>query len=270
MTVERSKEHVLHPLYAKRQKIISRIPEFWSTVFLSPPPQIGQYVQPSDLDLLAHITSFQVERFEIDDSGTKGDPRSIRITFEFGPNDIIEDKKLVKELRYRHAKKGGREGLVSNPVPIKWKTKKKDLTRGLGPCAVSLFEAEKAVKLKINGDEVDAVSREGLWQNERVLQGLRRMEELGEDRLGFFAWFYYRGVDLSARNGKAGGKEDDEGADSDDGLRDVEIFPGGSDMANFLAEHLWEDAVDLYRKLRNIPYSCECKLTSYSRGSKTT
>jgi hypothetical protein len=189
---------------------------------------------------------------DINESGTSGDPRSLRITFEFGPNDVIEDKKLVKELRYRYARKGGREGLVSDPVPIKWKTKKKDLTRGLGPCAVSLFEAEKAVKLQINGQEVDAISREGLWQNERVLQGLRTMEELGQKRLGFFAWFYYRGVDLSERGGKGDDEEASGGYDeSDDGLRDVEIYPDGSDMANFLAEHLWEDAVDIYGESRS-------------------
>ncbi|ERF74056.1 hypothetical protein EPUS_03871 [Endocarpon pusillum Z07020] len=253
---QRRKEHALRPLYAKRQQIISRIPDFWSTVFLCPPPQITQYIQPSDIDLLTHITSFRVERPEISESGTNGDPRSLRITFEFGLNDIIEDKKLVKELRYRHAKKGSREGLVSDPVPIKWKSRKKDLTRGLGPCAVSLFEAEKAVRLQINGEEVDAVSREGLWQNERVLQGLRTMEELGEERLGFFAWFYYRGVDLSAPHAGADGQEaEEDDAESDDGLRDVEIYPDGYDLANFLAEHLWEDAVDIYVEALKPPES---------------
>jgi hypothetical protein len=161
----------------------------------------------------------------------------------------------VKELRYRHAKKGGREGLVSDPVPIKWKSRKKDLTRGLGPCAVSLFEAERSVKLHIQGEEVDAVSREGLWQNERVLQGLRLMEELGQERLPFFGWFYYRGVDLSESGSKGGNQEGEQSgeddAESDDGLRDVEIYPDGYDVANFLAEHLWEDAIDIYGKFRS-------------------
>ncbi len=173
----------------------------------------------------------------------------------------------MKELRYRYAKKGGREGLVSDPVPIKWKNRKKDLTRGLGPCAVSLFEAEKAVRLQINGEEVDAVSREDLWQNERVLQGLRTMDKLGQERLGFFAWFYYRGVDLSAPSAGAGGQEaEEDDADSDDdGLRDVEIYPDGYDLANFLAEHLWEDAVDIYGKLRSIPMM---RIKAYQKQSK--
>jgi Nucleosome assembly protein (NAP) len=223
---------------------------FWPAIFLNPPPEIAQYMLAADIDLLTHLTSFQVERFEINDAGTSGDPRSLRITFEFDANDIIEDKKLVKELSYRHAKKGGRKGLVSDPVSIKWKTKQKDLTRGLGPCALSLFEAEKIVRSQTNGEEVDAVSRRGLWQNERVLQGLRAMEELGQKHLGFFAWFYYRGVDLAATSSSRDGGED--GADSDrrnDGLRDVEICPYGSDLANFLAEHLWEDVLDHYREL---------------------
>ena len=142
--------------------------------------------------------------------------------------------------------------MVSEPVPIKWKSKKKDLTRGLGPCAVSLSEAEKAVRVQIRGEEVDAVSREGLWQNERVLQGLRTMEELGQERLGFFAWFYYRGVDLSTLGSRGDGEDGDGNeAESDDSLRDVEIYPDGSDLANFLAEHLWEDAVDIYGKPRS-------------------
>lgn len=203
----------------------------------------------SDTELLTHITSFQVERFEIDDDGTKGDPRSLRITFEFGPNDVIEDQKLVKELRYRHAREGSREGLVSDPVPIKWKTKRKDLTRGLGPCAVSLFEAEQAVRMRINGEEVDVVSRKTLWQNERVLQGLRTMDDLGLESLGFFAWFSYRGIDLSVpRRGRDGGEACEDDAESDDGLRDVEVCPDGSNLANYLAEHLWENAVDIYGK----------------------
>jgi Nucleosome assembly protein (NAP) len=247
---ERIKERALRPLYVERQKIISRIPDFWSTVFLCPPPEIAQYIQPSDTELLTHITFFAVERLELNEPGTSGDPRSLRITFEFAPNSVIEDKKLVKELRYRHAKKGGREGFVSDPVPIKWKSRKKDVTRGLGPCVISLFEAEKAVKLQIHGEEVDAVSREGLWQNERVLQGLRMKEELGQERLPFFAWFYYRGVDLTESGGKGGDREGEESAgddaESDDGLRDVEIYPDGYDLANFLAEHLWEDAIDIY------------------------
>lgn len=166
---------------------------------------------------------------------------------------MIEDKKLVKELRYRHAKKGNRQGLVSDPMPIKWKNRKKDLTRGLGPCAMSLFEAEKALRLQIQGEEVDAVSRKGLWENERVLQGLETMEKLGQKRLGFFAWFYYRGVDFSVSGNRGGeeeaGEDDDDDDKSDDGLRDVEIYPDGSDLANFLAEHLWEDAVDAYGEL---------------------
>lgn len=252
MTAVGIKERALRPLYDERQKIISRIPDFWSTVFLCPPREIAQYIQPPDTELLTHITFFKVERLELNEPGTSGDPRSLRITFEFAPNSVIEDKKLVKELKYRYARKGGREGLVSDPVPIKWKSGKKDLTRGLGPCAISLFEAEKAVKLQIQGEEVDAVSREGLWQNERVLQGLQLMEKLGQERLPFFAWFYYRGVDLSESGGKGGNREGEQSgeddAESDDGLRDVEIYPDGYDVANFLAEHLWEDAIDIYGK----------------------
>ena len=34
-------------------------------------------------------------------------------------------------------------------------------------------------------------------------------------------------------------------------MRDVEIYPDGYDLANFLAEHLWEDAVDIYGERRS-------------------
>lgn len=226
------------------------------------PPQIAQYIKSSDLDLLTHLISFRVERFEINAAGTDGDPRSVRITFEFGPNDLIEDAKLVKELRYRHSRDGAMEGFVSDPVPIKWKSEKKDLTRGLGPSAVALFEAEKAVRFQIGGEDVDAVSREGLWQNEKLLQGLTTMEELGQERLGFFGWFYYRGVDLSAAVDRTKSQDDVVDDESNDGLRDAEIYPDGSDLACSLAEHLWEDAVDIYGKLRLI---CICARTGLTR-----
>jgi hypothetical protein len=166
----------------------------------------------------------------------------------------------VKELRYRHARQGGTEGLVSDPMPIQWKSKKKDLTRGLGPCAVSLFEVEKVAKLQVSGEEFDAVSREGLWQNQRVLQGLRTMEELGHERLCFFASFYYRGVDLSAAEFDGRGEASSGDDESDDGLRDFEIYLDGFDLANFLAEHLWEDAVDIYGKPRTKNVACQSLL----------
>jgi hypothetical protein len=200
-------------------------------------------MQPGDDELLAHLVSFRVDRFEISDLWAAGDPRSLRFTFDFRPNDFIEDIKLVKELKYRCSRDGGKEGFVSDPVPIKWKSKKKDLTRGLGSHAISLFRAEQVVKLQIDGETVDAISREGLWQNEKVLQGL---EELGQERLGFFAWFSYRGLDVSTFSVSQTAEDESVDNESNDGLRDVEIYPDGFELTNALADCLWEDAIGIY------------------------
>ncbi|OQV06461.1 hypothetical protein CLAIMM_11023 [Cladophialophora immunda] len=250
----RRKEFLSRPLYSKRKALFERIPDFWPTVFRSGPEQIRQFFSPDDLPLLASIDAFSVDRYQIQ-SESEGDPRSIRFTFHFAPNEFIEDTTLIKEFEYRNTGNGSGD-LISKPVPIKWKGKKKDPTRGLLDAAVDLYNAEEALKLK-NGDKViDVVDREALWQHEKLREKLVQLEEEEDDVHGpsFFSWFGFRGVVDAEKLKRLAEKGLDESTDEEDeseddeieGMLDVEIFPGGDEIAAALAEDLWPDAMDYF------------------------
>jgi len=256
----RRKEFALKPLYAKRKTLLDRVPTFWATVFGNAPEEVQQFFSPADLALIASITSFSVERYQIG-SELKGEPRSLRFSFEFGPNDVIEDTKLVKELEYK-ARADGPGNLVSKPVAIKFKSKKKDVTHGLLDAAVELYSAEEALKLK-NGDggaEIDIVDREALWQHEKLREKMIKLDEEAEHEPSFFNWFGFRGAvnananaerepKLSTANGTSSPDEEDEDDDDEmDQMLEVEIFPAGEEVAIALAEDLWTDAMDYFSK----------------------
>ncbi|KIW68326.1 hypothetical protein PV04_04279 [Phialophora macrospora] len=254
LDVLRRKEFNLRPLYNKRQGLLDKVPDFWPTVFGSGPEEIQQFFTPDDLALGACLKSFSVERYQIE-SADKGEPRSLRFTFEFAPNDFIQDTKLVKDFEYR-PRKDGPGNLVSKPVPIKWKSKKKDLTRGLLDAAVELYNAEEALQLKDGEKVVDIVEREALWQHEKLREKLSKLDEDEDYQPSFFNWFGFRGaVDTavpkkSTENGvdNADGDEDDQDDDEDEmeGMLEVEIFPAGEELAIALAEELWTDAMDYF------------------------
>ncbi|OAP64733.1 hypothetical protein AYL99_00705 [Fonsecaea erecta] len=251
----RRKEYSLRPLYSKRETLFKRVPDFWPTVFGSGPEEIRSFFTPDDLPLLAAIESFSVERYQIQ-SETEGEPRSLRFKFQFGPNEFMTDTTLVKDFEFRAAEDGPGD-LISKPVPIKWKGKKKDLTRGLLDAAVELYEAEEALKLK-NGDKVvNIVDREALWQYEKLRLNLEK-DENDDHQPSFFSWFGFRGtVDAekpekpkkSSGNGAAEESKDEEDESEDEELEemlDVEIFPAGAEVATAMAEDLWPDAMDYF------------------------
>ncbi|RMZ76592.1 hypothetical protein DV737_g4764, partial [Chaetothyriales sp. CBS 132003] len=196
----RRKEFDLKPLYAKRSAALQKIPDFWPTVFLNAPEDIEQHYSPQDLEFLGAITSFSVERYQIK-SHDSGEPRSLRFTFEFAANDLFSDTKLVKEFEYVSSPDGA-GSLISTPVPIKWKSKKKDLTDGVLDAAVDLYRAEQSMTLKKSGKTIAMVDREGLWQHEKLREKLEKLDESGEEP-SFTLWFAFRGA-------VARGPQDDE------------------------------------------------------------
>ena len=250
----RRKEYSLKSLYTKRHPLLQRIPEFWQEVFVNGPEEVQQLYSPADLPVLSAIKSFSVERYQIE-SETTGEPRSLRFTFEFEDNEHFEATKLVKEFEYK-ASEFGAGNLISKPVPIKWKHKKKDLTTGLLDAAVELYQAEEAMKLKKGGKEIDLVEREGLWQHEKLREKIDKSEEQAENEPSFMSWFGFRGAIAEpnpnakvARNGPNGKTEDDDDSDDDDeGMLDVEIFPAGEEVAICLAEDLWPNVMDYFSK----------------------
>lgn len=273
------------PLIAKRSEIIN-MPEvqsdFWMRVFASAPPEIDEYILPTDAAILGEsLKNMTVERFELDAEGN-GEPRSLRFTFEFKTgeeNPFFTNEKLIKEFYWRqeiskspsgHTRTWG--GLVSDPVRINWK-KDMDLTKGLLDAACDLAEAEK----KKGGDRkklpeyAALVNKVQQAEDEAEAEAAKAEDNDDDDEemmpspvgVSFFGFFGYRGRDVSAAKSQESAKEiearwakvlqngedsEDEDDDEDDELEYPEIFPDGEDLAAAIAEDLWPDALNYYGK----------------------
>jgi hypothetical protein len=234
-------------LYAKREKVVSQIPSFWPLAIEQCPPDIDEYIQPADANLLLnHLTGLTVERFELPD----GDPRSVSIKWEFSENEFFENKTLEKKFWWRNALDKW-SGHVSEPVEIKWK-EGKDLTNGMLALSKQIFDEEAAGKTE---------------ETEAKKKLKEQIDETGLGSLSFFAWFGFRGRKISAdehkeatkkdeerrKNIKAGKKveemeEDDDEDDDDLDEYEYEIFPTGDDLAICIAEDLWPNAIKYFSK----------------------
>ncbi|KAJ8108384.1 hypothetical protein ONZ43_g6444 [Nemania bipapillata] len=255
------------PIYEKREKLVAKIPNFWPLVIEQAPPDVDQYIQPSDSAvLLSSLASISVSHFEIEDGG-KGDPRSIAIKMEFTENEYFEDTVLEKKFWYRRSKNGS-AGLVSEPVPIKWKAGK-DLTGGLLDLTVKVWQQGKE-KAQANGASKDKkkTKPEDWTADQKALR--EKIDMFGLGGVSFFCWFGYRGEDISAeesaiaveedkkrRAEKAEGKssepkepeeeeEDDEDEDEEEDPLALEIFPDGDDLAVAFSEDLWPSAIKYF------------------------
>lgn len=232
-------------LYAKREKIIAQIPNFWPLVFEHAPPEIDEYIQPTDAAVIvAGLKNISVERFEL----PGGHPRSMSIKFEFSKNEYFEDTTIEKKFWWRFAKDGW-SGYVSEPVEIKWKADK-DLTNGLLTLAKKVYDDDKAGK---TGDKT-----------ENKTQLLEKLESTSLDGVSFFNFFGFRGryiseeesreaakVEEQKRKDRKAGKEVEEDMEEDeeedDGEYEFEIFPNGDDVALTIAEDLWPGAIRYFR-----------------------
>ncbi|KAK7403240.1 hypothetical protein QQX98_011012 [Neonectria punicea] len=239
----RQQDKLLKDIYARRQEVIAKIPQFWPLVLEQAPPEIDEYIQPSDSALLLNsLVNLTVERFEL----PKGSPHSISIKWEFKENEWFENKVLEKKFWWRRANDGW-AGLVSEPVDIKWK-EGKDLTGGMLGLVQKVYEEEKA------GKEGETAAAKKLKQ---------LMEDTGLGGVSFFAWFGFRGRKISIeedkeaqkkeqerRQARKAGKETeeeaDEDSDDDDDEYEMEIFPTADDLAVCIAEDLWPGAIKYF------------------------
>lgn len=244
--------------------MVTKIPNFWALVFEQAPPDLDQYIQPSDSALLlSSLTSVSVSHFEIENGGN-GDPRSRVIKMEFAENEWFENKVLEKKFWWRQSK-DGEAGLVSEPVAIKWKV---DLTQGLLDLAIKVWENDKkqtprdSTKIKKEKDYTD---------DEKALK--EKIDSTGLGGVSFFAWFGYRGLHISEeesrlameeekkkRAERAAGKipelkdadeddEEDEDEDDEDDPLALEIFPDGEEVALEISENLWPNAMKYFSEL---------------------
>ena len=261
------------PLYEKRARIVSQIPNFWPLVLEQAPPDIDEYIQPTDSALLlTSLTNISVSHFEIENGGN-GDPRSVSIRWEFTENEYFEDRVLEKKFWYRRAL-AGYSGLVSEPVEIRWK-EGKDLTDGLLSMVKSVWDEEQQA---IKNGTVSAIKKEKKPLNAKQQALKEKIQSVGLGGLSFFAWFGFIGDRISAeesqmanareaenqRRRKAGQallpEEDEDEDDDDDEEDDLEIFPDGDGLALAITDDLWPGALKYFSKFTvPPPISMRCR-----------
>lgn len=245
------------PLFEKRRELVSQIPNFWPLVLEQAPPDVDEYIQPTDSAvLLTSLTSLSVSHFEVENGG-KGDPRSVAIRWEFAENEYFDDRVLEKKFWYRRGNDGW-TGLVSEPVNIRWK-EGKDLTEGLLGLAKAVWDEEQAEKA--NGATTKSKL---LTEKQKALK--EKIDGIGLGGVSFFAWFGFRGEPITteeSRNAIAeekerrarrkGGEEvttpnNDEQEENDDQEEgeDWEIFPTGDQLALAIADDLWPGAIKYF------------------------
>ncbi|EFR01360.1 NAP family protein [Nannizzia gypsea CBS 118893] len=288
--------NIMRPVYAKRNELIAsklKDLDFWPRVFSNLPAEVDEFILPSDSEIFnTCLKNLNIERIGIDEKG-EGEPRSLRFTFEFDNSEAnvwFDDAKLVKDFHWRRELKitaaGKRrvwEGLVSEPVRISWK-KNMDPTHGLLDAACDLAEAEKALLKKEKKEKISEDERMNLPEFEKLVELAAKVEaeaapgnegeEDGDEDgaspagLSFFAWFGYRGADVSEKESQAARKEDrettekmrkgedvpgeddddedEDDEDEEDSLAIAEIFADGQNVAIAFGEEVWPEALQCY------------------------
>lgn len=303
-------------LYARRAALVRRIQGFWPLVFEQAPPEVDQYIQPTDAAvLLSALQSIDVTRFEAE----KGDPRSVAIKFTFAENEYFEDTVLEKRFWYRQQAPSAEElktiaeknekakakraksgkttrddeddeetpenwaGLVSEPVPIKWK-EGKDLTNGLLDLSVKVWQDV------VSGKD----GKESKTENQTALEA--QLEKTAVGGVSFFNWFGYVGRRVTAEESEVATaqdnkaraeravkwtekaekyssaadameedvedeedeEEDDEDDDDEEDDEDYafEIFADGDTVALGLAEDLWPNAIKYFCEFSSSSDDC--------------
>ncbi|KAG5986748.1 hypothetical protein E4U52_008306 [Claviceps spartinae] len=248
LEILRIRNKMTQDLYAKREKVISEIPNFWPRVFEHAPPEIDEYIQPTDAKVIVDaLKNLTVERFEL----PNGHPRSFSLKFEFSENEYFENSVLEKKFWWRCAKDGW-EGYVSEPVEIKWKPGK-DLTEGLLDLAKKVYEEEKVGKSDLKSPAKEALAN--------------KLDDTNIETISFFNMFGYRGRYISAEESaaafmeveekrkahKEGKAVDEETMDDDDDDEDeFEIFPNADDLALAIADDLYPDAIHYFQEAEQL------------------
>lgn len=185
---------------------------------------------------------------------------------EFGENEWFEDKVLEKKFYYRVGKEGD-EGLVSDPVPIKWKSSDKDLTQGMLDLVVKVWENDKKNPVT---DSTKLKKEKDYTPDEKALK--EKIEATGLGAVSFFGFFGYRGLNISAEESrlateeekkrkaeraagkipelKAAEEEEDDEEDEEEDPLSLEIFPDGEEVALAISDDLWVNAIKYFSKSR--------------------
>ncbi|EDU42603.1 nap family protein [Pyrenophora tritici-repentis] len=257
LEIIRKAEALQSPLYKKRADFVANIPHFWSLVFEQAPPEIDNFIQPTDSKVFAEcLETFEVSRFELDEPN--GSPRSFSLKLGFSDNEYFEDKVLEKKFWFRKTKDW--QGLVSEPVKINWK-KGKDLTGGLTDAAYKLGELRK----KLGADTASGAARKEEAKSKEYKKLAQLIETATDASVSFFGLFSfvsgYRWVSAEEsaqvtkeekerfekiKRGEKVEEEDEEEEDPQD-YQEIEVFPGGDEVATIIAEDMWPNAIKYYK-----------------------
>ncbi|RMZ68087.1 hypothetical protein GMOD_00004265 [Pyrenophora seminiperda CCB06] len=262
LEIIRKAEEIQSPLYKKRADFVAKIPHFWSLVFEQAPQEIDSFIQPTDSDVFAEcLDTLEVSRFELDEPN--GSPRSFALKLGFTDNEYFEDKFLEKKFWFRKTKDW--QGLVSEPVKINWK-KGKDLTGGLTDAAYKLGELRR----KLAADTASSAARKEETKSKEYKKLAQLLETSTASSVSFFGLFSfvsgYRWVSAQESEQvtkeekerlekikekiKRGEKLDDEEEDDEEDPQDyqeIEVFPGGDEVATVIAEDMWPNAMKYYQ-----------------------
>jgi hypothetical protein len=167
---------------------------------------------------------------------------------------------LEKKFWFRKTKDW--QGLVSEPVKINWK-KGKDLTDGQTDAAYKLGELRK----KLASDTSNGAARKEETKSKEYKRLAQKIETSTDASVSFFAIFSfvsgYRWVSAEEsaqavkeererfekiKRGEKVDEEDDDEEDTQD-YQEVEVFPGGDEVATIIAEDMWPNAIRYYSKL---------------------
>ncbi|KAL8659857.1 MAG: hypothetical protein Q9226_000222 [Calogaya cf. arnoldii] len=218
------------PKFLERATAIQTIPDFWPTVIDEAPAEIDQRIQPRDVPALSCLTGLDIERFEVKDADN-GEPRSIKLTFTFKPNEWFFDNKIEKKFYWRMSHNGW-SGLVSEPVNVRWKDR--DLTDGLLELVVALWKKELDL-------ETHAAKACNLESTEEYQILVERIQRTPQDAISFFAFLGFRGHRISAGECTAAmekaqstvqiSRETESSSEESPPLPDSEIYPHGEEAA---------------------------------------
>lgn len=111
--VEQKYNKLRQPHYKKRSDLISKIPNFWVTVFVNH-PQLSTLLDEEDEEALQYLKKVEVQEFEDIKSGYK-----INFYFDAAKNPFFENDMLFKEF---HLNDNGEPTCKSST--IKWKSGK--------------------------------------------------------------------------------------------------------------------------------------------------
>ncbi|KAI6228863.1 hypothetical protein M3Y99_01178500 [Aphelenchoides fujianensis] len=149
--IEKKYNHLRAPFYAKRQKFIESIPNFWVMVFINH-PTTREMLSEDEEELMHYLIRLEVNE---DFNDNKSD---YTIRFIFDVNPFFENSELVKDF-----KTGPNGEMTCTSTKIDWKPGK-DLTDKQQYNNRTFFEWFNDTEDPI-GDEVTDVIKDEIWVN---------------------------------------------------------------------------------------------------------